>query len=170
MPGFLRLLILCVFATLAVAPSGAGADVIDPHQLYEQRCGNCHEPHAGDFVHDNLVLSDGEVLGRKTGRELRAFLDAGHGNLIADEIASMVAHLTSIQQSGRLFRDKCIICHDRAVELARHHLIITDGELVGRYSKRNIERFLSGHGRLTDDEVPRMVDVLKRQLKTREEK
>jgi hypothetical protein len=162
--------VLIVLVTLAGGLAGAFARTIDPHRIYEENCGDCHAPHAGNFVHDNLVHSDGKILGRKSGRELRAFLEAGHGKLTPDEIVSIIAHLMSIQQSGRLFHDKCIICHDRAVKLARSELIIRDAELIGRYSKRNIEQFLSGHGRLKVDEVSKMVDVLKRQLNTLEEK
>lgn len=158
-----------VLAVLAGMTAVAGAQSIDPHKLYEQRCGSCHARHAGDFVHDALVQSEGSVIGRKSGQELRGFLEAGHGKLSPDEIASMVAHLTSIQRSGRLFHNKCIICHDRAVVFARRELIVRDGELTGRYTNRNIGEFLSGHGRLKSDEVPKMIDVLKRQLSTREQ-
>ena len=147
-------------------PNGAFAQTIDPHQLYERRCGGCHTPHAGSFVHESLIRSEGRILGRKSGREVRAFLEAGHGNLAADEIDVMVGHLTVIQQSGRLFHRKCRVCHERAKVLARRELILRDGELIGRYSERNMKTFLSNHGRLTKEEVPEMVEVLKRQLKT----
>lgn len=149
---------------LAVGIAAAFPQSIDPHRLYEQNCGGCHAPHAGDFAHDNLVRSDGKTVGRKSGAELRAFLGAGHGRLTQDEIEAIVAHLNSILKSGRLFREKCLICHDRAVEFARLQLAMKDGELIGRYSKRNIERFLASHGRLEADQVPLMVEVLKRQL------
>lgn len=158
---------LCVLVVVTGSSSaGALAQTIDPHQLYEQRCGGCHTPHAGDFVHESLIRSNGSIIGRKSGKELRAFLEAGHGKLSADEIEAMVAHLTSIQKSGRLFHKKCRICHERAVTLARRELILKDGNLIGRYSNRDMRQFLLGHGRLTADEVPTMVDVLKRQLKT----
>ena len=162
--GFAALYIL--FVLTGSTSVGAWAQTIDPHELYEQRCGGCHTPHAGDFVHESLVRSNGSIIGRKSGRELRAFLEAGHGKLSADEIEAMVAHLTSIQQSGRLFHKKCRICHERAVTLARRELILKDGNLIGRYSNRDMRQFLLGHGRLTADEVPAMIDVLKRQLKT----
>ena len=71
-----------------------------------------------------------------------------------------------IELSGGLFEKKCRICHDRAVKLARTELTIKDGRLVGRYSKRDIATFLAGHGRLTADEVPLIVDMLKRQIAT----
>ena len=109
---------------------------------------------------------DGKTLGRKSRRELRPFLEAGHGKLTPDEITTMVTHLTNILQSGRVYHAKCLICHDRAVRFARTRLRIVDDVLIGRYSGRDIAQFLRGHGRLTGDEVPKMVEVLKRQLTT----
>ncbi len=156
------------FACLTAMVAAGHAQPIDPHRLYEQNCGGCHTQHAGDFVHDNLEYSDGNIIGSRSDRELRAFLEAGHGRLSPDEVEAMVVLLTGIQQSGRLFHDKCIICHDRAVVLARRELILRDGQLIGRYTDRDIEQFLSGHGRLTSDEVSKMVEVLKRHLGTRE--
>ena len=145
-------------------PCIAYAQSLDPHRLYEERCAKCHAPHAGDFVHDSLVHSDGKVVGRKTSKELRSFLTEGHGKLEAVEIDAIVKHLTSIQKSGRLFHNKCLICHDRAVALARSQLVIRNGRLQGRYSGRDIMEFLYNHGRLEDKEVTTMIQVLKRQL------
>lgn len=145
-------------------PCIAYAQSLDPHRLYEQRCAKCHAPHAGDFVHDSLVHSGGKVIGRKTSKELRSFLTKGHGKLEAVEIDAIVKHLQSIQKSGRLFHKKCLVCHDRAAELARAQLVISNDRLQGRYSGRDIEKFLSNHGRLEEEEVTTMIQVLKRQL------
>lgn len=167
-----RLLSLLAIFGLVVLAQGdivaAFAQTNDPHKLYEQRCGRCHAEHAGDFVGSSLKYSKGEIFGRKSGQELNAFLESGHGNLTAVEIVSMIRHLTSIQNSGQLFRNKCRICHVRAVILARRELVMKDGVLIGRNTKRNIEQFLLGHGRLSTDEVSTMVDVLKRQLDTQD--
>jgi len=162
-----RFVVLCILVVLTGGYSGgAHSQTIDPHELYEQQCGRCHTPHAGAFVHESLIRSEGRIVGRQSGEELRAFLEAGHGKLSDDEIDVMVAHLSAIQQSGRLFHRKCRVCHERAVVLARRELILRDGELFGRYSDRKMETFLSNHGRLTSDEVPKMLEVLKRQLET----
>jgi hypothetical protein len=162
----LRAGVLCVLAVLTGGLASAFAQTVDSHRLYEQRCAGCHAPHAGDFVRDNLVLSDDMLVGRKSGRDLQVVLESGHGKLTPNEIESIVTLMTNIQQSGRLFQEKCTICHDRAVNLARSELILKDGKLIGRYSKRDIEQFLYTHGRLSPDEVTKMVDVLKRQLTT----
>ena len=141
---------------------------IDPHELYETRCAGCHLPHAGAFVDASLEQIDGKAIGRRSRRELRSFLEAGHGKLEPDEITTMVTHLTNILQSGRVYHAKCRICHDRAVRFVRLNLQIEGDTLVGRYSGRDIAQFLKGHGRLAGDEVPKMVEVLKRQLTTAE--
>ncbi len=163
---FIKLTAPLTVMILATGFADSVAQSTDPHRLYEQNCGGCHTPHAGDFVENSLDRSDDGAVGRSSRKELRAFLEAGHGRLTPDEIESITTHLMSILTSGRVFHRKCIACHDRAVKFARLQLVIRDGELTGRYSKRNIEAFLSGHGRLEPDEVPMMVDVLKRQLQT----
>ncbi|MFY0610858.1 MAG: hypothetical protein JXQ99_04985 [Hyphomicrobiaceae bacterium] len=81
----------------------------------------------------------------------------------------MITHLTQIQQSGRLFHEKCIVCHERAVVFARVRLTLKEGRLIGRYTKRDTKQFLKNHGRLDSDEVFHMVGILKRQLITKED-
>lgn len=149
---------------LLIGAAAAQPQSIDPHQLYEQNCGGCHALHAGEFAHDNLVRVDGKTVGRKSGVELRTFLETGHGRLAPDEIVVIVAQLNSILTAGQLFQEKCRVCHDRAAKFARLNLAVEEGELIGRYSKRDIARFLIRHGRLAPDQVAKMVDVLKRQL------
>lgn len=153
-----------LLAVLWGAP--AAAQTIDPHQVYEKNCAACHASHAGDFVHDSIDLKDGAVIGRKSGRSVKAFLEGGHGGLSSEETAVLVPFFAEIRESGRLYHDKCLFCHERAVTLARSKLEMKNGKLVGRYTGRDIESFLEDHGRLTPDEVARMVDVLKRQIET----
>ena len=161
-----RPVLLFLLILLGGGRNVAEAQTIDPHQLYEEKCARCHAPHAGDFVHESLILSGENVLGRKSNQDVRGFLDAGHGGLTPVEINTMATFLTQISLSGQLFHNKCLICHDRAVRLARLELRIKEGRLVGRYSGRDIERFLNDHGRLKADEISKIVSVLKRQLET----
>lgn len=162
-----RLAAICVLLAILVAGNQPTlARNIDPHGLYEQRCSGCHSAHAGQFVHDKLERLDEEIVGRGTGRELRSFLTAGHGNLAPPEIDAMVAHLAAILERGALFREKCLICHGRAVTLARSELILRDGRLVGRYSGRDIAAFLQNHGRLELAQIPTIVEMFERQLST----
>jgi hypothetical protein len=145
---------------------GAVAGTNDPHELYERRCGTCHEPHGGDFVSKHLRRVDNRVIGLHTGKELRTFLEHGHGKLSPDEVDVMVFHLTSILNRGAVYREKCLYCHDRAVLLARRHLIMRDGRLVGRYTGRDIATFLENHGRLAIAEVSTILEMLETQLST----
>jgi mono/diheme cytochrome c family protein len=142
------------------------AQTIDPHELYEQRCSGCHAPHAGEFVHDNLKRVGNKIVGLDTGRELRSFLAGGHGKLVPLEIDVIVAHLASILEAGALFRQNCIICHDRALVLARRQLVLRHGRLVGRYTDRDIETFLENHGRLNRVQITKVVQMLEGQLAT----
>jgi hypothetical protein len=79
----------------------------------------------------------------------------------------MVAHLAAILEAGGLFREQCLICHDRAVVLARRELVLRGNRLVGRYSGRDIPVFLENHGRLNDSEIVVVLRMLERHLATR---
>lgn len=157
-----------LFLIALAAASTALAQETDPHAIYEQNCARCHEAHAGDFVHNRLDLKEGRLIGKSSGRDVETFLDEGHGGLAEAERQILIDQLIAIRRSGQLFHDKCLICHDRALELARSQLIVKDGVLMGRYSGKNTGDFLQGHGRLSPGEVDRMIGVLKRQLQTPE--
>ncbi len=144
----------------------ASAQSVDPHALYEEKCAGCHLPHAGDFVHDSIVIENGVLAGRKSGAPVGAFLERGHGRLTAEEIGLLLDHFLRIGEWGRLYHDKCLICHDPASHMARSKLILRDGALWGRYTGRDIAAFLAGHGRLQPDEIAPMLDMLIWQLET----
>jgi cytochrome c5 len=143
------------------------AETIDPHRLYEDQCSGCHAAHAGEFVHGSLDYSRGGAIGRKTSKGLRAFLTEGHGGLNAQQIDALLDLFLGINTRGRVYHDKCRICHDRATELARSRLIIIDGRLMGRYSGRDIEEFLSRHGRLEGREVEMMTQTLESHVRAK---
>lgn len=152
---------------LAIGSAAPAAQSLDPHALYEGRCAGCHAPHAGDFVPDNLTRRDGRIVGRDGGQELRAFLAGGHGRLEPLEVDVMVAHLAAILEAGGLYRENCLVCHDRAVVLARRELALRGDRLVGRYTGRDIALFLENHGRLEGPEIETILRMLERQLATR---
>lgn len=154
---------LLLAAAFAGSP-GARAQATDPHALYEERCTRCHASHAGDFVAESLVRRDDRIVGRASGADVRSFLEGGHGGLAAVEVDVMVAHLTAVLDSAGLFRRKCLICHDRAVVLARRELIRRNGRIFGRYTGRDIETFLGNHGRLGSAQIDTIVRMLGRQL------
>lgn len=157
-------IVLYLLVLVFIGGPAALAQPIDPHELYEQRCAGCHAPHAGEFVHDNLKRLSNKIVGRDTGRELRSFLADGHGKLVPLEIDVIVVHLESILETGALFRENCIICHDRAVVLARRQLVLRNGRLLGRFSGRDIGIFLENHGRLKGAQIATVVEMLKGQL------
>lgn len=145
----------------------AGATVaqqIDPHPLYEDNCSDCHAAHAGDFAYERLDVMDGVLVAKTSGLPLNPLLEQGHGQLTPDEIDILLDHLTAIRAADRMFRTKCSICHDRMRELARSELVLKDGELVGRFSGRQMSEFLRSHGRLAPDEVQFMLGKLRSQL------
>jgi len=151
-------------AFLLIGGAAPYAQTIDPHELYEGRCAGCHAPHAGNFVPDSLERRDDRIVGRNSGKVLRPFLAGGHGRLEPLEVDVMVTHLASILEAGGLFREKCLMCHDRAVVLARRELVLRGDRLVGRYTGRDIAVFLENHGRLEDSEIAVILRMLKQQL------
>lgn len=162
---FWSLTFVVFFLTAWMAPgSGALAQSLDPHDLYEQRCAGCHTEHAGAFVQESILREGDKLIGRDSGLDLRAFLARGHGKLSAAEVETMMTHLTSILEAGAVFRDSCVICHGRAVVFARSQLAVKDGLLVGRYSGRAVEDFLQTHGRLEAAEIGVVVEALSNQL------
>ena len=162
---FLKLSFHLLVMILLGAPAVLAQDN-DPHRLYEAHCARCHARHAGVFVQNSLSRTEQEVVGRRSGKALRSFLAAGHGNLAPREVDVVVAHLVSVLEGGGLFREKCLICHSRAVGLARSRLILSNGKLIGRYTGRDIEAFMETHGRLEGAEVSTIVQMLQRQLAT----
>ncbi|WP_299890554.1 hypothetical protein [uncultured Ruegeria sp.] len=139
----------------------------NPHLIYEDNCASCHLPHAGDFVSEKLIVSESGIVGRASGRPVIDYLKAGHGKLLDEEVNVLIQQFEFIQQSGRLFKEKCIICHDNAAEFARQKLILRDDILTGRYTDRDVAEFLLQHGRLDASEAQKMVEVLMRQLQVR---
>lgn len=159
---FATRVLLCALCA-ACAIGAARADNINPHDVYESNCARCHAPHAGAFVFETLENRNGVLTGTATQQPVEAYLASGHGGLSEEEIAVMTQLFRDISRSGRLFKRKCAICHNNANDLAHFDLVIRDGALFGRYSGRDIAAFLAGHGRLTPDEIPLMLDVLERQ-------
>ena len=115
-------------------------------------------------MRERLKRRSGRIVSDDTGRDLHQFLVGGHGKLDAGGVDALIAHFTNILTSGPIYRDHCLICHDRAVDLARRRLVLRNGVLFGRYTGRSIVDFLINHGRLEGDEIPKTVDMLRRQL------
>jgi len=142
--------------TLPAATAGAAEDF---HRLFEERCGTCHG-HAGAFARATLEHVDGVLRGRKSGRKVAAFLPGHLGRLTPEQVALFVAVFARQIESGGLFQERCAICHVRARDLARASLVVVEGQLLGRYSGRDIEVFLLGHGRASETEAAELYRAL----------
>ncbi len=158
---------IAIFATAALVAAPVIAQDKDPHQLYERRCATCHQPHARELVKETLDIRDGHVVLKRSGIPLADFL-ARHPRQALDksEMDMLVKQFEAMLKTGFLFQQKCILCHERASDLARLGLLERDGAIVGRYSGRDLANFLQGHGRLTPPEVDTIMAMLRRQLPT----
>lgn len=142
---------------------GAGPAAIDPHALYESRCAACHPPHAGDFAKAALALYNGQVVMRSSGAPLELFLDQHPRGLPRAEAEALLRQFRGMLETGFLYQEKCVACHDRAATLARLRLFERDGVIQGRYTYRDISEFLRNHGRLTPMEVETIMRMFHRQ-------
>ena len=161
---------MCCFAFLALFATIASpvmAQPIDPHSLFETRCGRCHG-HAGEFARKTFLIEDGELVIQESRQRLLGFLPNHFGKLTRDEISALLEAFQQQVETGGLYQEKCRICHDRARYLARQNLVLRNGQLVGRYTGADIKRLLSYHGRLSDDEQAIIYDMLVWQLETRQ--
>ncbi len=145
------------FLLLCLVPAAAAAE--DFHELFERRCAACHG-HAGDFARKTLVIVEGELRGRKSGRPIGPFLATHRGGLEPETAALFTEVLFRQVESGGLFQRHCAICHVRARDLVQARLIVADGRLLGRYSGADMGTFLRGHGRATEEEAERLYDAL----------
>ncbi len=141
------------------------AQAIDPHSLFETRCGRCHG-HAGPFARKTLLIEDGELVIQESRQRLLDFLPNHFGKLTRDEVTSLLEAFQRQVETGGLYQKKCRVCHDRARYLARRNLVLRNGQLVGRYTGTDIKRLLSYHGRLSDDQQAVIYDMLVWQVET----
>lgn len=150
---FSVLCVLSVLSGLAGLLSAGPVSAGNIHDLFEARCGTCHE-HAGDLARNKLALTpDGQLVGRESKRRMKAFLNRHHArDHEKGDVAALVALFTRQVQAGGVFKDKCRACHDPAHTLARIRLVFVNGRLVGRYSGVDMADFLLGHGRTSEKE------------------
>ncbi len=156
----IALLALVAWGVLAGWPSPAAETVEQPGQFLK-RCGACHEG-AGKLAEQSLLVVDGVLIGKDSGRDIRDFL-AGHvGGLTGAQLEAVYRALLRIAQGGGRFRERCAICHVEASALAREKLILVEGQLQGRYSGRDIATFLAGHGTRDPEEAAFFDRLLRR--------
>ncbi|HYH37556.1 MAG TPA: hypothetical protein VD860_04975 [Azospirillum sp.] len=66
---------------------------------FKEKCGDCHES-AAELVRESVVLRDGVVSGRETGRPMADFLKR-HGKLAPDDVPFFVELLTRVEREVR---------------------------------------------------------------------
>jgi hypothetical protein len=159
-----------VFAISGVSVvSGAGAQTIDPHRVYEQRCGNCHHEHGADLARLKFAMKDGKLQVERTGKDVSGLLRSHHGvRLSAEETAALVTLFEAALASGGVYQHRCARCHERAVTFARSKLIMRDGQVRTLDGDRDVALLLKDHGGATESEIDVLIEMLKRQLQTQE--
>ena len=115
----------------------------------------------------STVFATANVIDGKDDRDSLVVIGPSLG-LSDGEIDALVKHFGAMLKTGWLYERKCIVCHERAVDLARLHLIEREGRLEGRYTGRDIASFLTDHGRLAPAEIATVLAMLRRQLRTEE--
>lgn len=67
--------------------------------FYQERCDICHD-RAYDLARLRLILQDGRLVGRYSGREMASFLP-GHARMTAEEADRMLEALTELRRGAR---------------------------------------------------------------------
>lgn len=154
---------------LAQAPTQAPAPSLsqDPHTVYEQRCGGCHNEHGADLARQKLKLVSQQVVVAHSGRDLEQLLKKHHGvRLAAGEWQALAALFKLGMATGGVYQLRCARCHDQAVKLAREKLVLSDGRLVLRGSGKEIAAFLAGHGETQSAEMAHLLQALRFHVET----
>ena len=138
---------------LAVMGSGS-AQATDLHVLWDERCGGCHG-HSAAFARERPALA--------APARLSQFLLKHRGGLPADVAEGVAEMLVATAVTPPRFMQECRICHGRAADFARDHLLAVEGKVVGRYTGRDIAAFLEGgHARLDAEGAAFFADQLRR--------
>ncbi|MCK5445973.1 MAG: hypothetical protein KAI73_10140 [Rhodospirillaceae bacterium] len=158
---FLKLLRASGLTVLASFTLATEAYSFDVHELFETRCGQCHQ-HSGDVAQERLVIAKGILRGRTSGNDILVFLPKHHGRPNPKETAALYDLFFSQVKGGGVFKDRCAICHVSAREFARLNLIRDCDVVRGRYTGNNLTEFLVNHGRIGADEVDFFIQLMAR--------
>lgn len=157
---FAALLFGCGDAAFAAGPN-------DPHQIYEERCRNCHFEHGADLARQKLRVVSGVLQVARTGKPTNRLLQDHHGvKLTAAEIAVLTELFTSGLKWGGVFQHRCARCHQSAANFARTRLMMADGRIVTRTDNVDVAGYLLTHGEATPAEIETLIEMLKFQIRT----
>lgn len=136
-------------AAILMTPVARAAG-IDLHQLWDDRCFECHG-HAGEFARRSLSVSNGELQGRHHIHDLRRFL---HSHYLADSEVDATFNMLLSQASNQArFKSACSGCHDTAAKFVRRSTEFKAGVLYARESGQVVRDFLEQHRNLKSDDV-----------------
>lgn len=141
---------------LVAQTDASGADL---HWLWDDRCAECHG-HSAEFARQFLQLNGNQLQGRHPGRDLRLFL-RNHYSPQA-EVDGIYHMLKAQVNSSAHYRVKCRGCHGNAAEFVRTTLLVKEGVLQGRASRRPVAAFMRNHRNLDSEEIEFFVKLLQR--------
>jgi hypothetical protein len=78
---------------------GVFTQQLKPGGFYQDHCEICHD-RAYELARLRLILRDGRLMGRYSGRDMASFLP-GHALMTADEAARMLEALTALRMGAR---------------------------------------------------------------------
>ena len=152
----------CLAAAVLLGGTCQAADTDrDLHRYWDTRCKDCHGD-AGAFARRTLRVADGRLLGAHHERDLDLFLQ--HHYLTAELIEPVKRMLAAQVSTPPLFARHCSSCHASAAEFARRSLVLRGDVPVGRVSGQPVAQYLRSHGGLPPEQVPIVVDALRRVL------
>jgi hypothetical protein len=139
-----------LWAMAVLLPTAAEAAVTDLHQMWDDRCYECHG-HSAEFARKFLSVSNGELHGRHHVHDLQRFMQ---NHYVADgEVEAVYLMLYAQASTQARFKDECSVCHESAAVFVRRSLEFRDGVLYGRKSGLPVRRFLDHHRGLDPDDV-----------------
>lgn len=136
----------------------AGADGLDLHWLWDDRCAECHG-HAADFAR-RLDRSGEELSVRHPIGDMRAFLR--HHYPPADEVEALYQMLRAQAGSPGRFREDCSGCHGPASALARDMLGFAGGTVVVLPSGDPLATALARHRGIASGQQAFYLELLER--------
>lgn len=155
-------LVVCLMPFIAASGACQAADAHrDLHSYWDTRCKDCHGD-AGAFARSTLRVQDGRLLGAHHEQDLDLFLQ--HHYLTPDLVVPVKRMLAAQVVTPPLFARHCSGCHANAAEFARKSLALRGDVPVGRRNGRPVAEYLQSHGGLAPDQIPTVVESLRRVL------
>lgn len=152
---------------LANVPAIRAAETVDPHAVYEKRCGGCHFEHGADLARQKMTVKNAALVVTRTGKPVDGILKSHHGvKLTAAELSALTGLFSLGIETGGIFQRRCASCHKTGAAFARESLEIKDGRLMARKSGAEVRAFLATHGGADPAEIDKLARMLQYQIET----